>query len=216
MLGITDSDDENEDSDEEPDSRRANKKKRLELSGDDLGENFVLDDEEQEGKGWVDEVMARNGDEEADSGEEGSGEEEGDSEEDDDEEDDEEEADDSADGDDSDEQFSDEDDLPNKQTSLKEFERPSAKAKKDLVMEEATAVKMLSSEAEELPFVISAPESLGEFRGLVDHRSTEDLGVAIQRIRTCNAISLAAENRKKMQVCLYFVGILMEPLLQRV
>jgi hypothetical protein len=48
---------------------------------------------------------------------------------------------------------------------------------------------------------------LPEFQKLVDHRSVEDLATAIQRIRKCNAISLAAENQRNMQV---FYNVLLQ------
>eukprot|EP00271_Cylindrocystis_brebissonii_P001708 TRINITY_DN1198_c4_g1_i1.p1 TRINITY_DN1198_c4_g1~~TRINITY_DN1198_c4_g1_i1.p1 ORF type:complete len:1029 (+),score=344.93 TRINITY_DN1198_c4_g1_i1:40-3126(+) len=59
----------------------------------------------------------------------------------------------------------------------------------------------------ELAYVIDAPQSLGEFRCIVDGRDTAELQEAIRRIRACNAISLAAENRKKMQV---FYSVLLQ------
>lgn len=52
---------------------------RQEASGYDCGILSVLHEEEDGGKGWVQDVLARNGDEEdADGGEDGSGEEDGD------------------------------------------------------------------------------------------------------------------------------------------
>lgn len=52
-----------------------------------------------------------------------------------------------------------------------------------------------------LPFVIEAPNSLEELCSLLDNRSETEVIEAINRIRACNSIRLAAENRKKMQVC---------------
>ncbi|GBG69440.1 hypothetical protein CBR_g4135 [Chara braunii] len=66
---------------------------------------------------------------------------------------------------------------------------------------------VVASARKELPFVIEAPKTLEEFRRLVDHRSVRELRVAIERICTCNAISLGSENRKKMQV---FYGVLLQ------
>lgn len=51
-----------------------------------------------------------------------------------------------------------------------------------------------------LPFVIEAPNSLEELSLLLNNRSDAEVVEAINRIRACNAIRLAAENRKKMQV----------------
>ncbi|XP_042501290.1 nucleolar protein 14 [Macadamia integrifolia] len=58
-----------------------------------------------------------------------------------------------------------------------------------------------------LPFVIEAPSTLAEFCFLVNSRSDAEIVEAINRIRACNAIRLAAENRKKMQV---FYGVLLQ------
>lgn len=53
---------------------------------------------------------------------------------------------------------------------------------------------------EDLPFMLQAPGSYEEFAALVEGRSAEQLSLAMQRIRTCNAIAFASENRRKMQV----------------
>ncbi|CAM6128735.1 unnamed protein product [Calypogeia fissa] len=170
MLGAPDSDEESEESDEEPGSRKQRKKKRLEISGDDLGENFVLNDEEQDGKGWVDEVLARKGVQESDSEEDGSREE--DEEDEEDEEQVEEDNDDSIEGALSGSEQSDEDDLPctqpsRKEASARESETHLDKGKKKVVLEKETGTKKAPNGVEEgdmLPFVINAPQTLGEFR----------------------------------------------------
>lgn len=58
-----------------------------------------------------------------------------------------------------------------------------------------------------LPFVIEAPNSLEDLCSLLENRSDSEAVEAISRIRACNAIRLAAENRKKMQV---FYGVLLQ------
>ncbi|XP_068665548.1 uncharacterized protein [Aristolochia californica] len=58
-----------------------------------------------------------------------------------------------------------------------------------------------------LPFVIEAPQNLEEFSVLLENRSASEVAEAITRIRACNAVRLAAENRKKMQV---FYGVLLQ------
>mgnify|MGYP000630295212 CR=1 FL=1 len=67
MLGETDSDDSDiENSPARQNSLREKKRRRSEVSGDDLGENFAMDDDEPK-VGWVDEILARDGNEEEDS-----------------------------------------------------------------------------------------------------------------------------------------------------
>lgn len=224
MLGVLESD-ESEDDDEgesdkdEKETRRLQKKKRQEISGDDLGENFEVDDEYQE-KGWVDEVLARKDDsddeEDDDEDDEGSG----DGSEDDDEAGSEEGSDDedgSEDWEHSEDELGDieaipklsakDQDLLDKLLAAKEGPKPEKEVRNLLEKESKMPqkVKKPVSEVHELddalPYVIDAPQTLLAFRQLVHNRSTEDLEIAVERIRKCNAISLAAENRKKMQVC---------------
>lgn len=52
----------------------------------------------------------------------------------------------------------------------------------------------------ELPYTIEAPKTLEEFTSLIDNCSDDQVIEAIRRIRTFNAITVAAENKKKMQV----------------
>lgn len=61
--------------------------------------------------------------------------------------------------------------------------------------------------AKELPYVLEAPQTLMELRNIVDNREIAELSEAIRRIRTFNAVGLAAENRRKMQV---FYGVLVQ------
>ncbi|KAF3650088.1 Adenine nucleotide alpha hydrolases-like superfamily protein isoform 1 [Capsicum annuum] len=59
----------------------------------------------------------------------------------------------------------------------------------------------------ELPYTIEAPKTLEEFTSLIDNCSDDQVIEAIRRIRTFNAITVAAENKKKMQV---FYGVLLQ------
>ncbi|KAL3644602.1 hypothetical protein CASFOL_009782 [Castilleja foliolosa] len=59
----------------------------------------------------------------------------------------------------------------------------------------------------ELPYTIEAPKNFEEFSVLVENRSDDQILEAIRRIRAFNAISIAAENRKKIQV---FYGVLLQ------
>ncbi|KAH6762950.1 nucleolar-like protein [Perilla frutescens var. hirtella] len=59
----------------------------------------------------------------------------------------------------------------------------------------------------ELPYTIEAPKDFEEFSALLENRSDDQIMEAIRRIRTYNAIAVAAENRKKMQV---FYGVLLQ------
>lgn len=220
MLGDMDSEDsELEEADDMGSSRR--KRKQSGISGDDLGENFLMDDVQPE-KGWVDEVLARTSDREEETSDEGdddiSSDEDGiskDSPQD--------EGDDSSpdhelsedEGSDEVWEAIDEDsqkvlpDTPLMKESLKKLKGDEVR-KADLLNVRPLVVAQglkISGSSLHLPFVIDAPKSLEEFKKLVDNRSVDDLLVVIQRIRTCNAIRLAAENRRKMQV---FYGILLQ------
>jgi hypothetical protein len=80
------------------------------------------------------------------------------------------------------------------------MESQGSKNERKVLKRESEAILKEGQELDGLPFVLEAPQTLPEFQKLVDHRSVEDLATAIQRIRKCNAISLAAENQRNMQV----------------
>ncbi|KAL1811818.1 hypothetical protein ACET3Z_021883 [Daucus carota] len=63
------------------------------------------------------------------------------------------------------------------------------------------------NQVEDLPYTIEAPKNIEELSLLLKDRSESQIIEAIRRIRTFNAISVAAENRKKMQV---FYGVLLQ------
>jgi nucleolar protein 14 len=215
MHGDSDNDEEGSEEDYDKGKILCQKKKGSDHSGDYLEENFVMEVEYQE-KGWVDEVLAWRGEEDneevsdnesedcEDGGEilgdanyEGS-------------------QDDNADTDDGWEQSEDEvveltgmisNNISEKTgrgtakdpTKLS-MESEGLKKDRKVLKRESEATFKEGQQLDDLPFVIEAPQTLPEFQKLVDHRSVEDLATAIQRIQKCNAISLAADNRRKMQV----------------
>lgn len=71
-----------------------------------------------------------------------------------------------------------------------------AKAKK---MPTAAAAKPLDGPLD-LPYTIPLPSSYPEFVRLVQGRGAEDLHTAISRIRAFNAVALATDHKRKMQV----------------
>ena len=93
----------------------------------------------------------------------------------------------------------------NKEIEFRSQKSDKAKEKNATIQKTIVAEKI-----ETLPYVIKAPSNLRELRSLLDNRSDNQIVEAIGRIRACNAISLAAENRHKMQVrefCLLSVEI---------
>ncbi|XP_022776704.1 nucleolar protein 14-like isoform X2 [Durio zibethinus] len=69
-----------------------------------------------------------------------------------------------------------------------------------------SSVKHTSTKPD-IPFLIEAPRSLEELSSLLENCSNGDVIVIVNRIRASNAIKLAAENRKKMQV---FYGVVLQ------
>lgn len=64
-----------------------------------------------------------------------------------------------------------------------------------------------SSAKSDIPYIIEAPKTFEDFCSLLNNCSNADTIMVINRIRASNAIKLAAENRKKMQVWNYFLFI---------
>lgn len=62
------------------------------------------------------------------------------------------------------------------------------------------AVKGTADDADDIPFTIQAPASYQAYSKLVHGRSASQLQTIVQRIRACNAIALATDNRRKLQV----------------
>ncbi|XAR55941.1 hypothetical protein NMG60_11036192 [Bertholletia excelsa] len=205
------------------------------ISGDDLGDSFSHDNEKKTKRGWIDEILARENenDDESEAGASAEGSESAEEEE---EEEEEEEGDDDDDDDGADKiidkkteslkdwEQSDDDDLGtdleddrevggdqdggHQETELKDYKLESEI--KEIPFEEGKRkenVEASSSLLGELPYVIAAPKSLEELSSLLEGRSESQIVEAIRRIRACNAISIAAENRKKIQV---FYGVLLQ------
>lgn len=211
MLGTADSSD--EDDDVEDDRMKLDNSKPI--SGDDLGDSFT-DDSIRKEKGWVDEIYEKEGrklgDDAAASDDEGSDGEDAD----DDESDDDEEGDEDGEQDSSDNDFgnmsardweqSDDDEVDVGDNEMEDFHEKEQEISGKVVKKDArnlikeSTVKMQVKDSG-VPFVIDAPNNLKDLSSLLDGRSDTEIIEIISRIRTCNSIRLAAENRRKMQVC---------------
>ncbi|XP_010257952.1 PREDICTED: nucleolar protein 14 [Nelumbo nucifera] len=225
MLATDDSDDEGSDGHEDTDKEYDHKLRPI--SGDDLGDSFSFHEEPKNRRGWVDEVLERK--DVDDSASEASSEDSGSDEDDSDEE--------GSDKNNSesgkshslkDWEQSDEDNLS---TDIEEEEEEEEEGEEDKEgkglhkvdnnMQEIKnkkadpldAEKTKSSQKQhpikqgELHYTIEAPTNLSDLCTLLDNRSDAEIVEAINRIRIYNAIKLAAENRKKMQV---FYGVLLQ------
>ncbi|KAL6186725.1 hypothetical protein ACLB2K_042844 [Fragaria x ananassa] len=207
------------------------------ISGDDLGDSFSLEEEPRNRKGWVDEILEQRdaGDSESE-GDDSDSSEGSESPEDDDvegsDEDDsegerdllnkdwEQSDDDNLDLDlDDEEEDSDEHENGDDEADQKEVEQRHLKKLKrnDAVQTSKSDGKSIdakklpankqSSTQSDLPYLIEAPKSMEELDALLDNLSNADIALIIHRIRASNAIKLAAENKKKMQV---FYGLLLQ------
>ncbi|CAO2830177.1 unnamed protein product, partial [Amaranthus hypochondriacus] len=210
------------DDDELEDDRKLSANKQSHISGDDLGDSFTVDDKSLNKKGWVDEILGRKDSEDTEDEEsddlDDSEDDEGSDEEDNDEKaetlKDWEQSDDDADedivdGDESEEEEGAEDIKTHDSTEDKKNEMLVTSDRKRRKTSQSLGESMLqrSSSKQELPFKINAPGTIEELCELFQERSNEDIIEAIRRIRICNAIALAAENRKKMQL---FYGLLLQ------
>ncbi|XP_050372311.1 uncharacterized protein LOC126790198 [Argentina anserina] len=224
------SDDDNEDADK-PSTQRPRS-----ISGDDLGDSFSLEEEPRAKKGWVDEILERKdasaseseGDD-SDSSEGSEGSENGGvegSDEDDCEgekdllnkeweqsDDDNLEIDLDDEEEDSDEHGNDDDGYQKEvdQRDLKKLKRNDAvqasKSDGKSLDDKKLPTNKQSSTESDLPYIIEAPTSMEELNALLDDLCNADIALIIHRIRASNAIKLAAENKKKMQV---FYGLLLQ------
>eukprot|EP00252_Welwitschia_mirabilis_P014875 TRINITY_DN32930_c0_g1_i1.p1 TRINITY_DN32930_c0_g1~~TRINITY_DN32930_c0_g1_i1.p1 ORF type:complete len:905 (-),score=254.76 TRINITY_DN32930_c0_g1_i1:497-3211(-) len=213
MLDNELSDDDVEANNEDGDADvMANRKMKMNaLSGDDLGDSF-FPEEEQEKKGWVDEVLDRVTSE---SSAEDSEEEAASSELDEDDEESISEGSSMGNWEDSDDGYIDTTEQHGNLDALadatitkrEQTSRAELSNKKIERGREKHAISdQLSMEGTgDLPYVINAPNNLNELRSLLDNRPDDQVNEAIWRIRACNAISLSSENRKKMQI---FYGVL--------
>lgn len=230
MLGTDDLSDEDGNDSEDVD----NAQRLRSISGDDLGDSFSHDEERKTKRVWIDDILERKNVNDGGSEDNTSSEDSENSEDDSDEEgtdedndeyeksqslkdweqsdddnlstDLEEEAEDregeEEKGDGGDEELEPKPEGYKKASEIKERQTEPLNAKKT-----KADGKLPSSQLGELPYVIAAPKSLEELSALLEKRSDSQIIEAIRRIRTCNAISVAAENRKKMQV---FYGVLLQ------
>ncbi|KAL6599524.1 hypothetical protein ACP70R_045661 [Stipagrostis hirtigluma subsp. patula] len=218
--------DSSDEDDEEEDDNHVKLDKSKPISGDDLGDSFTFDESMKKKKGWVDEIFEKEGRKIGDDAAE-SDDEESDAEhvsddeaDDDDDEDDDEDAGDEVDSSDNDfgnmsardwEQ-SDDDEVDVREDEMEDFQEKEKDSIRKVVNNNAQTLKRESdakplAKDGDLPFVIDAPNNLKDLSSLLDGRSETEIMEIIRRIRTCNSIRLAAENRRKMQV---FYGVLLQ------
>ncbi|XP_038973090.1 nucleolar protein 14 isoform X2 [Phoenix dactylifera] len=222
MLATDDTSD--EDSDDGENRHEPALKNFRAVSGDDLGDSFSMDESIANKSGWVDDIYENqdvddhdqnetNSEDSERNGHEGSD-------------------DDDGEGNENDtscndfqsmstmkdwEQSDDDDlDLDGEEAEGPDEEHTDINNKMSMDMQKQGPLKSHKSNAmdkltpsglEALPFVIEAPNNLTELCSLLDNRSDTEVIEAINRIRACNSIRLAAENRKKMQV---FYGVLLQ------
>ncbi|KAI4379202.1 hypothetical protein MLD38_005529 [Melastoma candidum] len=219
MLATDDNSDEDDDGHEAENSVAL---KSRSISGDDLGDSFALEEQPRR-KGWVDEILEREaaansseeGDdfsEESEGAEEDSGAGSSDEHSDEDvkkcsikdwEQSDEEQFD--QDSDDNDEEDDVDESVKHEKKSVSEMrKRDEAVAERK---NSQTQTKPALTQAKSLPYLIDAPKSLDELNVLLENRSNSEIILLIDRIRVSNAVAIAAENRKKMQI---FYGVLLQ------
>ncbi|KAL4639817.1 hypothetical protein ACB092_03G245500 [Castanea dentata] len=228
MLAPEDASDEDNDDSDKPSTKGLRS-----ISGDALVDSFSLEEEPRTKKGWVDEVLARrnknNSDSEADdsSGDSETAEDDSD-EEGSDEDDDEgenklslkdwEQSDDDhigTDLEDDEEEGEEEEDANEKEMGSRDQKKAKKSDSVEITNKDGDSLHAKKTKADgktvstrpDLPYLIEAPKSLEELCALLDNRSNTEVILIISRIRASNAIKLAAENRKKMQV---FYGVLLQ------
>ncbi|KAK3164565.1 hypothetical protein QOZ80_1AG0021210 [Eleusine coracana subsp. coracana] len=220
MLGTADSSGEDDDDEDDHHMKRGNSKP---ISGDDLGDSFTLDESTGKKKGWVDEIYEREGRQIGDDAAASDGESEDehvsndeadDNDDDDDEDHDEEDSSDNDFGNMSarDWEQSDDDEVDLREDEMEDLGEKEQEINGKVVKKGSHTSKGESDEKPpikdgSLPFVIDAPNNLKDLSSLLDGRSETEIIEIISRIRTCNSIRLAAENRRKMQV---FYGVLLQ------
>ncbi|OEL29726.1 Nucleolar protein 14 [Dichanthelium oligosanthes] len=216
MLGTADSSDEDDDNEGDDHMKLDNSKP---ISGDALGDSFTLDDSTRKKKGWVDEIYEREG---RKIGGDAAASDDGESDDDEADDDEEDDDDDDAEEDSSDNDFgnmsardweqSDDDGVDLGDDEMEDFQEKEQEISDKVVKKDAQNLKKESNVKTQvkdgsIPFVIDAPNNLKDLLSLLDGRSETEITEIISRIRTCNSIRLAAENRRKMQV---FYGVLLQ------
>ncbi|KAK9101020.1 hypothetical protein Scep_024450 [Stephania cephalantha] len=201
--------------------------KRRSSSGDDLGDSFSLDKESRNKKGWVDEILERDATSSENENDslsiEGSESDESDTHQESEDDgnppnpmslQDWEQSDDenfSTDMEEEDKEGEEVEGMDRRSIRKKEEDiAPKIKAKKEdpsTSEKRKTSGEQVMGHLDTLPFVLEAPSSLAELCALLDNRTDAEVVEGISRIRACNAIKLASENRKKMQV---FYGVLLQ------
>ncbi|KAI3693885.1 hypothetical protein L1987_76840 [Smallanthus sonchifolius] len=202
-------------------------KKLTSFSGDDLGDSFE-NDEPKTKLAWIQQMLRKENEIDVDSEDGDEDEDEDDDDEDDDDDDDDGEGDDLAseipqslkdweqsdDDDDDDETDNEgkagEDDDVNLEVKLRDHKSAANTdehvegldtKKKDAKVQHPGTLQG------DLPYTIEAPKTMNELSAILDNRSDDEIIEAIRRIRAFNAIKIAAENRKKIQV---FYGLLLQ------
>jgi len=226
MVAAEDSSDE----DNDDDSEKASEQKPRSLSGDDLGDSFSVNEQIMTKKGWVDEILERKDEDSGSEDSDGEDSDDLGSSEDADEESDEgleehgkdlslkdwEQSDDDigADSEDGDEDDSDVDkhtvsedldgverlDAAVRKKAKRDDSVKSVKRDEDSSHEKKINVGGKLSKESDIPYIIEAPKTFEELCSLVDECSNSNIILIVNRIRKSNPITLAAENRKKMQV----------------
>lgn len=217
MRPSDDSDDEENEDPEEPSSGRP-----IAISGDALDDFDMPAEESKPKRGWVDEVLQRKDAESGESEEDDSSEdsesaaEDGSDDEGSDEDDTFKKLDvkgfEQSDDDNVEAGFSEKgedeehdakngtDDKDMKTKDLKKAMDTSKRTVDSIGAKEINADYEQPSTRLDLPCLIEAPKKFQELCELLDNHSNDDIILIIHRIRASNAIKLAVENRKKMQV----------------
>lgn len=222
MVAADDSGDEDSDDPKDDLSTKCSRS----ISGDDLGDSFTVDEDRKKKLRWID-LMLQKTSEETDSEDASATSDDSDSTNDDDE--------DTKDEGSEEEEADENDDIPNEAQGLKDWEQSDddvdiakdqgcgdanldAEDHKAVLPTKGGQLELLADKVkvgnhhpakpdDDLPYTIEAPKTLEEFNSLVDNRSNDQIVESIRRIRTFNAIAVAAENRKKLQV---FYGVLLQ------
>ena len=210
MLVADDSSDEENDDVEKLSAQRPRS-----ISGDDLGDSFSLDEEPRTTKGWVDEILARKQADDSDNEDDDSSEESASENDYDDDEHgkslslkDWEQSDDDNLGIDLEENEEHDsrgdvgeiEPISHKKPKKTDAFKPRKGDKKSLDGKKIKANHEQHSTQPDIPHIIEAPKSFEEFCAILENCSNENVILVVDRIRKSNAIQLAAENRKKMQV----------------
>ncbi|KAJ0914219.1 putative nucleolar protein [Helianthus annuus] len=224
MHAADDTSDDDDDADD--DHVNSTSKKLTSISGDDLGDSFDIEEPKTK-LAWIQEMLRKENEIDVDSDDGDEDEDDDDDDEDDEDEDDGEgndvaseipqslkdweQSDDDNDDDDDDD---DDEDTDTEGVNLEEKPRDHKKAASTNERVDTLDAKKKESKAQpsgtqqgDLPYTIEAPKTMDELSAVFDNRSDDEIIEAIRRIRAFNAIKIAAENRKKIQV---FYGLLLQ------